>query len=243
MTSTEREPGPAGLVWFTGPPPPRATPQLSRERVVATAIELADRQPDRRDHHAGAGRGAGRAQPDGPLPLRGQQERAGRPDGRPGVRAAHRGPRRRLAARAARPGPQRLGRRAAPPLVRPAGLQPAAAGPDTRSASTTPPWPSWSRSTWTRPRGWGSSQPCSARSSDPGWPCWRSRPCGPGPAWPPRPTWTKRPRRTWSGSPPPGPTRTSPAGPPTPSATPLPFPRFEQILDWLLDGLASTLPE
>src|ERR1700759_3213420 len=45
MTPTEREPGPGGLVWFSGPPPPRATPQLSRARVVATAIELADRQP------------------------------------------------------------------------------------------------------------------------------------------------------------------------------------------------------
>src|ERR1700722_20116857 len=45
MTSTEHEPGSGGLIWFTGPPPPRATPQLSRERVVATAIELADRQP------------------------------------------------------------------------------------------------------------------------------------------------------------------------------------------------------
>jgi AcrR family transcriptional regulator len=45
MTSTEREPGSGGLVWFDQPPPPRATPQLSRERVVAAAIELADRQP------------------------------------------------------------------------------------------------------------------------------------------------------------------------------------------------------
>jgi len=33
------------MVWFDEPPPPRATPQLSRERVVAAAIDLADRQP------------------------------------------------------------------------------------------------------------------------------------------------------------------------------------------------------
>jgi AcrR family transcriptional regulator len=33
------------MVWFDEPPPPRATPQLSRDRVVAAAIELADRQP------------------------------------------------------------------------------------------------------------------------------------------------------------------------------------------------------
>jgi AcrR family transcriptional regulator len=38
-------PGPGGLVWFDQPAPPRATPQLSRDRVVAAAIELADRQP------------------------------------------------------------------------------------------------------------------------------------------------------------------------------------------------------
>src|ERR1700761_7982945 len=33
------------MVWFDTPPPPRATPQLSRDRVVGAAIELADRQP------------------------------------------------------------------------------------------------------------------------------------------------------------------------------------------------------
>ena len=33
------------MVWFDEPAPPRATPQLSRERVVAAAIELAGRQP------------------------------------------------------------------------------------------------------------------------------------------------------------------------------------------------------
>ena len=33
------------MVWFDAPPPPRATPQLSRDRVVGAAIELADRQP------------------------------------------------------------------------------------------------------------------------------------------------------------------------------------------------------
>jgi len=31
-----------GLVWFDEPPPPRATEQLSRERIVAAAIALAD---------------------------------------------------------------------------------------------------------------------------------------------------------------------------------------------------------
>src|ERR1700753_4478082 len=33
------------MVWFDEPPPPRATPQLSRDRVVGAAAELADRQP------------------------------------------------------------------------------------------------------------------------------------------------------------------------------------------------------
>src|ERR1700743_1079647 len=33
------------MVWFDTPPPPRATAQLSRDRVVGAAIELADRQP------------------------------------------------------------------------------------------------------------------------------------------------------------------------------------------------------
>jgi AcrR family transcriptional regulator len=33
------------MVWFDEPPPPRATPQLSRDRVVSAAAELADRQP------------------------------------------------------------------------------------------------------------------------------------------------------------------------------------------------------
>ena len=32
------------MVWFDEPAPPRATPQLSRDRIVAAAIELADRQ-------------------------------------------------------------------------------------------------------------------------------------------------------------------------------------------------------
>src|ERR1700759_1366585 len=33
------------MVWFDTPPPPRAPPQLSRDRVVGAAVELADRQP------------------------------------------------------------------------------------------------------------------------------------------------------------------------------------------------------
>ena len=33
------------MVWFDEPSPPRATPQLSRDRVVGAAAELADRQP------------------------------------------------------------------------------------------------------------------------------------------------------------------------------------------------------
>ncbi|HEY2240826.1 MAG TPA: TetR/AcrR family transcriptional regulator [Streptosporangiaceae bacterium] len=32
------------MVWFDEPPPPRASPQLSRDRIVAAAIDLADRQ-------------------------------------------------------------------------------------------------------------------------------------------------------------------------------------------------------
>jgi AcrR family transcriptional regulator len=32
------------MVWFDEPPPPRATPQLSRDRIVAAAVGLADRQ-------------------------------------------------------------------------------------------------------------------------------------------------------------------------------------------------------
>jgi AcrR family transcriptional regulator len=32
------------MVWFDEPPPPRATPQLSRDRIVAAAVDLADRQ-------------------------------------------------------------------------------------------------------------------------------------------------------------------------------------------------------
>src|SRR5687768_16809107 len=33
---------PGGLVWFDEPAPPRASEQLSRERIVAAAIALAD---------------------------------------------------------------------------------------------------------------------------------------------------------------------------------------------------------
>jgi AcrR family transcriptional regulator len=44
MTTSDHEPGPAGLVWFDEPAAPRATPQLSRDRIVAAAIELAGRQ-------------------------------------------------------------------------------------------------------------------------------------------------------------------------------------------------------
>lgn len=40
MTSSEKPPG--GLVWFDEPSPPPATEQLSRERVVAAAIVIAD---------------------------------------------------------------------------------------------------------------------------------------------------------------------------------------------------------
>ncbi|MER6049036.1 TetR/AcrR family transcriptional regulator [Streptomyces sp. NPDC001793] len=44
MTSSERRPAAGGLVWFDEPAPPRATEQLSRERIVAAAVELADDQ-------------------------------------------------------------------------------------------------------------------------------------------------------------------------------------------------------
>ncbi|MEU9118482.1 TetR/AcrR family transcriptional regulator [Streptomyces sp. NPDC048506] len=47
MTPSERRPVTGGLVWFDEPKPPRATEQLSRERVVTAAVELADDQmPD-----------------------------------------------------------------------------------------------------------------------------------------------------------------------------------------------------
>ncbi|WP_275461434.1 TetR/AcrR family transcriptional regulator [Streptomyces noursei] len=42
MTPSERRPAPGGLVWFDEPAPPRATEQLSRARIVAAALELAD---------------------------------------------------------------------------------------------------------------------------------------------------------------------------------------------------------
>ncbi|MFI1628125.1 TetR/AcrR family transcriptional regulator [Streptomyces noursei] len=44
MTSSERRPETGGLVWFDAPAPPRATEQLSRDRIVAAAMELADDQ-------------------------------------------------------------------------------------------------------------------------------------------------------------------------------------------------------
>ncbi|WP_043265385.1 TetR/AcrR family transcriptional regulator [Streptomyces sp. CT34] len=44
MTSSERRPVPGGPVWFDEPAPPRATEQLSRERIVNAAVELADDQ-------------------------------------------------------------------------------------------------------------------------------------------------------------------------------------------------------
>ncbi|GAA2670365.1 TetR/AcrR family transcriptional regulator [Streptomyces lunalinharesii] len=44
MTPSERRPASGGLVWFDEPAPPRATEQLSRERIVAAALELADEQ-------------------------------------------------------------------------------------------------------------------------------------------------------------------------------------------------------
>jgi AcrR family transcriptional regulator len=45
MTPPARPPGSGGLVWFDEPAPPRATEQLSRDKVVAAAIELADHEP------------------------------------------------------------------------------------------------------------------------------------------------------------------------------------------------------
>src|ERR1700761_4851102 len=182
------------MVWFDTPPPPRATPQLSRDRVVGAAVELADRQP--------AGEITMRALATelgvrSPMAL---YRYVGSKDGLADLMAD-----------------QVYGEMRVP---RGDGWRPALAGlgrrwARTRSASTTPPWPSWSRSAWTRPPGWASSRPCSARSSGPGWPCWRSGPCGPGPAWPPRPTWTAPSGLTSSASPPPGRTRTFPPGPRT----------------------------
>jgi AcrR family transcriptional regulator len=40
-----RPTGSGGLVWFDEPAPPRATEQLSRGKIVAAAVELADREP------------------------------------------------------------------------------------------------------------------------------------------------------------------------------------------------------
>jgi AcrR family transcriptional regulator len=45
MNPPVRPPGTGGLVWFDEPAPPRATEQLSRDRIVAAAIELAGREP------------------------------------------------------------------------------------------------------------------------------------------------------------------------------------------------------
>jgi AcrR family transcriptional regulator len=45
MTSSGRPAGSGGLVWFDEPAPPRATEQLSRDKIVAAAVELADREP------------------------------------------------------------------------------------------------------------------------------------------------------------------------------------------------------
>jgi AcrR family transcriptional regulator len=45
MTPPARPPGSGGLVWFDEPAPPRATEQLSRGKVVAAAIDLADAEP------------------------------------------------------------------------------------------------------------------------------------------------------------------------------------------------------
>ena len=220
MTSTEREPdGRPGLV--RRPPPPRATPQLSREPGRGRRGSSWPTAARRRDHHAGARRRAGRAQPDGALPLRRQQGRAGRPDGRPGVRAAQRGP----AARAGGPPCAAWAAAAGTPC---SGTPGSPGWPSagrrwarTRSASTTPPWPSWSRSAWTRRPGWASCQPCSARSWARGWPCWRSRPCGPATGLATDADLDQRGRPLpASGSPRRAPTRTSPTGPPTPCATP-----------------------
>src|SRR3954469_12707171 len=74
---------------------------------------------ERRGHHARARHQPGRAQPDGALPLRRQQERLGRSDGRPGLRPVHGPARRGLATRPAGARPLRLGRWPAPPRVLP----------------------------------------------------------------------------------------------------------------------------
>ena len=46
MTAPDPGPAAAGLVWFDEPARPKTTEQLSRERIVATAIELADHELD-----------------------------------------------------------------------------------------------------------------------------------------------------------------------------------------------------
>lgn len=44
MTSSGDRPAPGGLVWFDAPATPRTGGQLSRERIVAAALDLADRE-------------------------------------------------------------------------------------------------------------------------------------------------------------------------------------------------------
>ncbi|MEV0276997.1 TetR/AcrR family transcriptional regulator [Streptomyces sp. NPDC050610] len=44
MTSSDRRPASGGLVWFDEPAPPRRTEQLSRERIVSAAMDMADRE-------------------------------------------------------------------------------------------------------------------------------------------------------------------------------------------------------
>ncbi|MEU7040951.1 TetR/AcrR family transcriptional regulator C-terminal domain-containing protein [Streptomyces varsoviensis] len=46
MTSSDsdRRPPPGGLVWFDEPAPPRRTEQLSRERIVRAAMDMADQE-------------------------------------------------------------------------------------------------------------------------------------------------------------------------------------------------------
>ena len=240
MNPPTARPASGGLVWFDEPAPPRATEQLSRERIVAAAIGLADREPPARS-------------PCGPSPPRSARAarwpctatsgaRTGWPTSwstRSTGRSRSAGP--GLAARPARAGPHRLGCGPAAPLVRPAGLQPPAA----RSRRPPPLRRRAGRARAARPR---CGHPDGIRQH-------RARPCpglGPGPARGAgharrhRPAHRRRPGPRGRALP--GAHRRRRPAPPLQPLGRRPSPLrarpavVRQVLDWLLDGLATLVP-
>src|ERR1700744_4589614 len=160
------------MVWFDEPAPPRANPQLSRDRVVAAAVGLADQQAAGEVTMRALAAELGVRSPmalyryvgskDGLSDLMADQVygqiTVPRGDGwRPALRGLGTSA---WAAVRRHPWFARLAFRRPP------------------SASTTTPWPNWIRSAWTRRPGWASCPRCSARSWAQGWRCWRNRPCG-----------------------------------------------------------------